>query len=111
MLTLQTIINTLIMTFSLSTATSLLLHDTNVDKATITALTASYNNSSSTPTKPGNDPHTHSERSSLYQAIRDIHASQPRIQPQRQGDKRYVLGKPSTRGHHPFDNSTLPIVG
>lgn len=87
----------------------LLLHDTNLDKAAATALAVRAELEQQTM-KPGNMPHTHSERGSLYQAIRSIHASQPRTQPRTQDDKKYVQAKPSARGHHPFDNYTLPFV-
>lgn len=94
---------------SVSTIVSVLLHDTNLDKAMVTQ--ASKEAGVHTPVaKPGNMPHTHSERSSLHQAIRDLNASQPRVQPRGQSDKKYVQSKPTARGHHPFDNYTLPVV-
>ena len=94
---------------ALTTATSMFIHETNVDKALITA--AHDQVGLRTPvTKPGSNPHTHSDRGSLYQAIRDLNASQPRIQPRNQNEKKYVQAKPTARGHHPFDNYTLPVV-
>lgn len=105
--TAQTLFNTIAVAFSLSTATSLLLHDTNLDKAMVKAITPVVSS-----TTPGSDPHTHSERTSLYQAVRDLHRGQHRTQPRviMQGERKYVLAKPSARGHHAFDNYSLPVV-
>lgn len=105
----KTIIHLLTATFCLSICGSILVHDTNTDKAVLARIANKIDASDSGTTKPGNTPHTHSERASLYQAIRDIHSSQPRTQPRNQ-DQKYVRAKPSARGHHPFDNYTLPVV-
>lgn len=102
----QTLTHFLALTLSLCTAGGLLLHDTNVDKATVKAVSQQAEAAA-----PGAMPHTHSERSSLHQAIRDLNASQPRTQPRGQEDRKYVQAKPTARGHHPFDNYTLPMVG
>lgn len=106
----NTIINLLSLTFCLGTAGSIAIHDTNVDKALITGVASRVATMENVVSRPGNDPHTHSERSSLYQAVRDIHSSQPRVQPRNQEERSYVKGKPSARGHHPFDNYSLPMV-
>ncbi len=106
---IPTILNFLALTLSLGTASSVLVHDTNIDKAMVTAL-AAQTASITGPAKLGNDPHTHSERGSLYQAIRSLNSSQPRTQPRGQEDRKYVQAKPTARGHHPFDNYTLPLV-
>lgn len=107
---LQAAINLLTLGLSVSTAGSMLVHDTNFDKAMITAVTAKSPATNVVVSTPGNDPHTHSERGSLHQAIRDLNASQPRIQPRSQDRGKYVQAKPTARGHHPFDNYTLPLV-
>lgn len=83
-----TIINSLILALSLGTVGSILVHDTNVDKATMVALAARMDSEAGVA-QPGNMPHTHSERNSLYQAVRDIHSSQPRTQPRNTEDERY----------------------
>lgn len=95
---------------ALTTATSMFIHETNVDKALITAAHDQVGLRTPVAKAGGNDPHTHAERGSLHQAIRDLNASQPRIQPRNQNDKKYVQAKPTARGHHPFDNYTLPVV-
>lgn len=101
----QTLTHFFTIALSLCTASGVLLHDTNVDKAMVKAVSQQVDAAS-----PGNMPHTHSERGSLHQAIRDLNASQPRTQPRGQEDRKYVQAKPSARGHHPFDNYTLPLI-
>ncbi len=105
----QTIINLLSITFCVSTAGSVLLHDTNADKAALTAVANRVRTAENPVKQPGSMPHTHSERGSLHQAIRDLNTAQPRVQPRNQQDKKYVQNK-LPRGHHPFDNYTLPVV-
>ena len=105
----KTIIHTITAAFCVSICGSVLIHDTNTDKAVLTRVANRFSSLENVVTKPGNDPHTHSERGSLYQAIRDIHSAQPRTQP-RNRDEKYIRSKPSARGHHPFDNYSLPLV-
>lgn len=93
---------------SLSTASGVLIHDTNIDKVVLKAM--SQHEDTVVTSINAKIPHTHSERGSLHQAIRDLNASQPRTQPRGQEDRKYVQAKPSARGHHPFDNYTLPMV-
>ncbi len=104
------LINLVALTFGLGTAGSLLIHDTNLDKATLVALNTNQGGENIAEVRPGSSPHTHSERASLHQAVRDLNASHPRVQPRNQNDKKYIQSKP-TRGHHPFDNYTLPVIG
>lgn len=105
----QIFINLLTIGLSVSLAASILLHDTNTDKAVITA--AHRRAGAITPVaKPVSHPHTHATRDSLHQAVRDLNASQPRTQPRTQDRNRYMQAKPSARGHHPFDNYTLPVI-
>ena len=105
----NTILHLLTTALCLGICGSVLIHDTNTDKAVLARVANRAPTLDNVVIKPGNDPHTHSERGSLYQAVRDIHSSQPRTQPRSQ-DKKYTRAKPSARGHHPFDNYTLPIV-
>lgn len=105
---LQLVLQPLSVMVSLLTMTGVTVHDTNVDKAVTTAIYQSY----ASPTgqvKLGNDPHTHSERGSLSQAVRDLKTSNPRIQP-RNDEKKHMMQKHAARGHHPFDNYNLPLV-
>ena len=105
---IQTFTHLFAITLSLLTACSVLLHDTNVDKAMI----KSISEQSDSVMRPGSMPHTHSEHASVQKAVRNLKSAHPRIRV-RNGDDRnkYVQAKPSARGHHPFDNYTLPIVG
>ena len=103
----QIIISPLSVILSLLTASGVLVHDTNVDKALTTASAAIVINHREI--KPGSDPHTHPETMSLSQAVRDLKTGNNRVQP-RNDNKKHLLQKHTARGHHPFDNYNLPIV-
>ena len=108
---LSTLLNIATIAFGLGTAGAVLVHDTSIDKAMVTAITVkSIDTGGSGTLSLGSNPHTHSERSSLFQAVRDLNASQPRTRPRGSDDRKYIQAKPSARGHHPFDNYTLPIL-
>lgn len=99
---------------SLSTATGVLVHDTRIDKATMTALAipsvvASYQ-ANTKLVNYATDSHTHTERHSFSQSIRDLKADNPRIQPRAQEDKKYVSQKNLGLGHNPFDSYALPLA-
>ena len=97
---------------SLMTAAGVFMHDTKLDQATITALalpvTALGLESVAKPLKMTGDPHTHSERGSLSQAIRGINGGTPRVQP-RDDDKKYHLQKKVAKGVHAFDGYYMPL--
>lgn len=99
---------------SLSTATGVLVHDTRVDKAAMTALSApspvSSGQADSKLVNISGDAHTHTERHSLSQAVHDLKADNPRIQPRSQADKKYVSQKNLGLGHNPFDSYALPLA-
>jgi len=107
------ILNPLIAMMSLSTATGVLLHDMHLDKATLTVLSApAVAANYDTGTKAvslGTDPHVHTERGSLSQAVGDLKFQHPRIQPRTQEDKKYLLQKHVRKGSHPFDSYHLPL--
>ena len=107
------IINPIIIAMSLSTAAGVFLHDTRIDKMTATALSlpslvtyADIDRVSSLKS----DLHTHIERGSLAQAVHDLKAQHPRIQPRETHDRRHMMQKIAPKGHHAFDNYSLPIV-
>lgn len=107
------LLHPLLAIMSLSTATGVLVHDTRIDKATVSALAlpsvmASVDAASKLSALSG-DAHTHVERGSLAQAVHDLKAQNPRIQP-RSDEKRHFLQKHVARGHHAFDNYNLPLV-
>lgn len=101
-----------IFTLSLVTVAGVLVHDTRIDKATTTALTLPIAlvavDAASKLTALSGDPHTHSERGSLSQAMRGIGGGTPRIQP-RDDDKKYHLQKKVAKGFHSFDGYYLPL--
>lgn len=90
----------------------ILVHDTKLDKATAIALAvpmafASFELGASIPKLSG-EGHTHVERASLSNAVRDLQAGTPRIQP-RNDHKKYTLQKNVSRGVHAFDGYYLPL--
>lgn len=101
-----------VLTLSLLTAVGVLLHDTRIDKATTVALTVPVAlvaiDTVGKFAQLSGDPHTHSERGSLSQAVRSINSSTPRIQP-RDDDKRYHLQKKVAKGVHAFDGYYFPL--
>lgn len=83
------IINPLPIALTLATSFGVLLHDTQLDRATTTALTLPAIVAAYGAADIGlklSDGHTHTERVSLG-------ASQPRIQPRGHDDKKYMLNK------------------
>lgn len=95
--------------FSLVTSVGILLHDTKVDQAAKLALPAvliGYELSTHIP-KLGNEGHTHIERVSIGNAVRDLHAGMPRITP-RDEHKKYALPK-YAKGVQAFDGHYMPL--
>lgn len=110
---ISTFFNSLILLISLSTATGVFLHDTRIDKATAVGMTIPAVLAYDADTKQvnlGNDLHTHHERSVIEQSIRDLRSDNPRMQPRANEDKKHLMQKHVTRGHHAFDNYNLPLV-
>lgn len=112
MFPLSTLLTPLSIALSLSTATGVLLHDTKLDKAAaaITPVMSASLESADRSVKLVGDAHTHVERGSLSQAVRDIKAQNPRIQPRSTDDKKYLMQKNTPRGYHSFDNYNVPIA-
>lgn len=108
------LINPMAIFVSLSTAAGIFMHDTRLDKVTMTviappAMMTSYEGNIKA-INFSSDLHTHSERGSLTQAVHDLKTQNPRIQPRNNEDKKHMLQKHVARGHHAFDNYNLPIV-
>lgn len=100
------------LTFALTTLFGVLVHDTKLDKATTIALTVpfalmSYELGAQIP-KLSSEGHTHVERVSLGNAVRDLHSGTPRIQP-RNDSKKFTLPKNVVRGVHAFDGYYVPL--
>lgn len=110
MLTL--LLNPLAIFLSLSTLLGVIVHDTRIDKAASVALAlpaalASYDGSAKLV--HASDFHTHVERISFAQAAH-IFSVSPSLQPRVHEDKRHLLQQNVPKGHHPFDNYTLPLA-
>lgn len=103
--------NSLILLTSLITAGSVFVHDTRIDRAAMAATSLplpTYDESNASKLLSG-DAHTHVERVSVGQAVKDFSGGTPRIQP-RNDDKKHLMQKRVMKGHHAFDNYNLPIV-
>lgn len=98
---------------SLSTAAGVFVHDTRIDKATLTVISsASTNTSYQANTKLVNyatDSHTHVERHTLSQSLHELRGDNPRVQPRTNNEKKYVSQKNFGFGHNPFDSYALPL--
>lgn len=102
----------LAITFALATTFGVLVHDTKIDQATSVALAIpvaliGYELSTQIP-KLSSEGHTHVERISLANAVRDLHQGTPRIQP-RDDHKRFYLQKHVVKGVHAFDGYYVPL--
>jgi hypothetical protein len=110
---ISNIVNSLALLLSLVTAGSVFVHDTRIDKAAMAAtslpLPSTYEESNASKLLLGGDAHTHVERVTVSQAMKEFSNGTPRIQP-RNDDKNHTLPKRVAKGHHAFDNYNLPIV-
>ncbi len=97
---------------SLLTATGVTLHDTKLDRAFVSTINTpiiSRSVVSSAESIKSTELHTHVERTSFAQAVHNIQSGSPRIHP-REDHKKHVTPKSVSRGHHAFDNYSLPMV-
>lgn len=98
---------------SLTTATGVVVHDTRVDKVTLSVLsTPSTGSSYQANTKLVNyatDSHTHVERHTLSTALHELRADTPKVSPRSNEEKRYSTQKHMGFGNNPFENSYLPL--
>lgn len=102
----------LAISFALTTTFGVLVHDTKIDQATTVALAIpvalmGYELGAQVP-KLSSEGHTHVERVSLANAVRDLHQGTPRIQP-RDDLKRFYLQKHVVKGVHAFDGYYVPL--
>jgi hypothetical protein len=97
---------------SLATATGVMFHDARVDRLMSVLLsmpiTSSYE--ASPRAISFDELHTHTEQVSLDQTMRDA-AQTFGLQPRASEDRKHLLQKHTGRGHHPFDNYNLPLLG
>lgn len=112
--TLQQIITQFTMLVSLMTACGVLMHDTNIDKAFVSAFNAvdlhDVTHDDGGKTKVGSSPHTHPEHISLSSVVREGEAH-PRTNP-RPDERKYTVTKRRTHGgNNEFDGHRLCIAG
>jgi hypothetical protein len=105
------IINPISVLISLSTMFGIVLHDTKFDQMTTTYLTApalrvSFDGATNVLSKMD---HTHTERVSVSELGRSLAYESPRTQV-RNDIRKHIMQKNVMRGHHPFDNYSLPIL-
>jgi hypothetical protein len=102
----------IIIGFVLTTTFGVLVHDTKIDQATGLALAipvalGGYELSTQIP-KLSSEGHTHVEKVSLSNAVRDLQGGTPRVQP-RDDHKRFYLQKHVVKGVHAFDGYYMPL--
>lgn len=109
-----TLLNSFAIILSLNTATGVLVHETKVDKATVTVLAPPLLvDSFDVSTKSASiqsELHTHVERTSIAQALSNERSEAPSTRPRAFDDKKYLLPKNVVRGHHAFDSYNLPLA-
>ncbi len=115
---LTKLFNTTMTVMSLLTAFGVFLHDGRVDKATTTALGSgvfSYANTGPILQRyrsfVDGDAHTHPDHNAARSSLLNSFAYQsPSVPPRGNDQKRHELGGLRARGHHAFDNATLPMI-
>lgn len=85
---------------SISTASGVFIHDTKLDKATLTAIAAPTVLAGGVALALSGELHTHSERNPLGKVSQDS-GKNPSIQPR--SNKRYIGQKNDPFGHESFD--------
>lgn len=97
---------------SLSTATGILMHDTKIDRATLTAISSASNAANSQANAKfvniAPDLHPHTERHSM--STKDLKTPNPKVPPRSPAEKKYLSQKNMGLGHNPFDSYALPLV-
>ena len=96
---------------SLLTASGVMLHDTRVDKAaTLLASPISLSQYENGPkAQLSTEGHTHVERGGFTQAMRTYQTTTPGM-PTHRSERKHMMQKHATKGHHAFDNYNLPLV-
>lgn len=110
---LRSLLPTLI---ALLTVTGIALHDTKLDSLTRIALAipifvVTYEGANMLALAGlSGDAHTHVERASVERTASKATAWTPNLGSRKNQDKRYRLNGRVQKGHHPFDNYTLPVA-
>jgi len=97
---------------SLTTATGVVVHDTRIDRATMTALSVP----SAVASAQGNsklvnyatDSHTHVERHSLSSS--ELRSDSPRLNPRANADRKHISEKHAGLGHDPLESHLFPLA-
>ncbi len=110
---MQKIINIVIATLSLVTATGVFIHDGRIDRAASTVRPISFKHSSdsgagSSDAGLAGNPHTHPEKTG--RTLKGFAYQSPSVPPREQRAKRYMMQNYEPRGRHAFDNYYLPII-
>lgn len=96
---LPLLINPLSILLTLTTTFGVLIHDTQIDRATTAALALPVAFATVGPADLSfklNDPHLHAERISASQTIQQLSSTQPRVQTRASEDKKYIFNKKFT---------------
>lgn len=104
----STILQSFMISLSMTTATGMLVHDLRIDKATIAAVSPAVYANFEAANKLVNfgEMHTHVERNVMSQLV----GHEPLINSRFNETKKHLMQKHAGRGHHAFDNYNLPIV-
>jgi hypothetical protein len=98
---------------SLSTATGVFVHDTRVDKAALSVISAPSTSagyqSSTKLVNYATDSHTHVERHSLSQSLHELRSENPRVQPRTSNEKKYLTNKSNGFGRSPLESYAFPL--
>lgn len=111
MFPLPALLTPLSIAMSLSTATGVFVHDTKLDKAvTLTAIVAPAATAGAMMAGAGamhlsSDFHTHAERISLGQSVKDLNNQNPRIQPRSDKDRKDMKQRTLEDRNSLFDNN------
>ncbi len=88
------LISPLSILLTLTTSFGVLLHDTQLDRATTLALPAVVATFAAADIAMKlNDPHIHTERVSVERAMNQLRSNQPRLQVRGEDDKKYISAK------------------
>lgn len=105
---LQILLSPLAILLSLSTSTSVLIHETKIDKLAILSVSASALAAQGFISLHGM-AHTHIEPGMLDSPSHEFRTQNPGMTPRRDRDEKYRLGKKVPRGYFLFDSYFLPL--
>lgn len=98
---------------SLSTATGVFVHDSKIDQATVTAITAAPVVTTGAAVAGAKvvslsgEFHTHAERLSLSQSVNDLKNQHPRTQPRSDKDRKHMRQRSYDNRQVLFDDNEL----